>query len=155
MLRAFWKMLRVGGWAPLLVLLIYTFLNRALHAYLRWPWLDIPTHFSGGLAIGFLVSRCFQGMPRQGAVRSRVVLLELVLVVTITATAAVFWEFAEFAVDQVYGTNLQVSLANTMRDLAMGMLGATVIALVRARQLSLSFGDLLEVTADWARGPLA
>jgi hypothetical protein len=34
--------------------------------------------------------------------------------------------------DRVFGTNLQVSLANTMRDLAMGLLGAVALAVADA-----------------------
>ena len=147
--------LRIGGWAPLLVFLAYLFLARVMHAFQTWPFLDIPTHFSGGLAIAFLISRCFQTLPREPARTSRTALLELLLIGSLTITIAVFWEFAEFTVDQLLGTNLQVSLANTMQDLAMGILGAAVIILVRSRQLRMGASDLREIALDWMDGQTA
>jgi hypothetical protein len=39
----------------------------------------------------------------------------------------VFWEFAEFSMDRLLGTNVQISLQNTMQDLFMGMVGASAM----------------------------
>lgn len=50
-------------------------------------------------------------------------ILSMVLVFSLTATATVLWEFAEFILDHVAGTNVQISLANTMQDQFMGILG--------------------------------
>jgi hypothetical protein len=47
----------------------------------------------------------------------------LLLLFSITATATVFWEFAEFITDQILHMNIQISLANTMQDQFMGILG--------------------------------
>ena len=60
--------------------------------------------------------------------------LEALLVASLTTSAAVVWEFLEFAIDAVTGSNLQVSLANTMQDLALGMLGAGALIVARARR---------------------
>ena len=89
---------------------------------------------------------------REAVKRSRIVLLELLLIGSLTATAAVFWEFAEFALDQLADSNIQVSLANTMLDLAMGIFGATFLILLRAKQLRIGKGELQEITFDWIRG---
>ncbi len=150
--QALWKLFKIGGWAPLLVLATHLFLSRVMHAYLIWPPTDIPVHFAGGLAIAFFVSRCFQALPRETIRRSRVVLLELLLVMALTATTAVFWEFAEFTDDRLFGTNIQISLANTMQDLAMGILGAAVFAAIRARQLAVAFDEVKEIASDWIGG---
>src|SRR5512143_1087932 len=130
MLRAVWKLFKIGGWAPTMVLVTHVFLVGVVHLYTRFPAADMPMHFSGGLAIAYFVSRCFRLLPRDGTRRSRVVVLELVLIVSLTATAAVFWEFAEFVIDRILGTDLQVSLANTMSDMAMGISGAIAFAIV-------------------------
>jgi len=129
------KAWHIGGWAPFLVFCTHVFLNRILHAYEIWPPADIPMHFAGGLAMAFFISRCFQTLPREEVRRSRVIVLELLLVGSLTATAAVFWEFAEFSVDQMFGTNVQRSLANTMQDMALGIAGAGFFIVLRARQL--------------------
>lgn len=139
----------------MLVFATHVFLSGVLHAYDSWPHLDIPMHFSGGIAIAFFVSQCFQSLPRESTRRSRVVILELVLIGSLTASAAVFWEFTEFTADQLFGTNVQISLANTMQDLAMGILGAIVFMLIRSRQLRVGVGEVREITFDWFRGQTA
>ena len=111
-------------------------------------------HFCGGVAIAYFISRCFQLLPREAATikRSRIVLLELLLIGSLTATTAVFWEFAEFTLDQVFGSNVQVSLANTMQDLMMGISGAILWVFIRSRQLRTGFGAVREITSDWIYG---
>lgn|GEM_PF-500655 len=149
-----WKILHVGGWMPLLLFAIHLFLSRVLHIYDIWPSLDIPMHFSGGAAIAFFVSQCFQALPRESVKRSRVVLLELVMIGSLTAVSAVFWEFAEFTLDQLFWMSSQLGLADTMLDLAMGILGACTVILVRWRQLHIGLSELQEITFDWLRGSL-
>lgn len=155
MVKTCWRVLIVGGWAPLLVFAAHMLSDRVFDAYGRWPSFDIPMHFSGGLAIAFFISRCFQTLPRGTVSRSRCVVLELLLAGSLAATAAVFWEFAEFTLDQLFGSNIQVSLANTMKDMAMGISGAVVFILARARQLRMGTRELREVTNDWVRGKAA
>jgi hypothetical protein len=151
-LNTIWAIVRVGGWAPLLVFIAYLLLTRAIHAFQIWPSLDIPMHFSGGMAVAFFISRCFQTLPRESVGRSRVAVLELLLIGSLTISVAVFWEFAEFTADQLFGSNLQVSLANTMQDLAMGISGAIVIILIRSRQLRVGAGELRAIAVEWVRG---
>lgn len=150
-----WRILKIGGWVPLLVFSIHLFFSRVVHAYDYWPPTDLPMHFAGGLAIAFFLSRCFQALPREAVKRSRLVLLELLLVFSLTATAAVGWEFAEFSFDQLFGTNVQVSLANTMQDLAMGLSGALLFILIRSWQLQVGVSEIREFTVDWLRGKAA
>lgn len=149
-----WKILKIGGWVPLLVFAIHLFLSRVIHAYDIWPPTDIPMHFGGGVAIAFFISRCFQLLPREMATikRSRIVLLELLLIGSLTATTAVCWEFVEFTIDQVFGSNVQISLANTMQDLAMGISGSLVFIFIRAGQLNAGARELREITSDWIYG---
>lgn len=149
------RLLMVGGWAPLVVFAAHMFSDRVLNAYGLWPPFDIPMHFCGGMAMAFFISRCFQTLPRGEVQRSRRVVLELLLAGSLTATAAVFWEFAEFTIDQMSGSNIQVSLGNTMKDMAMGISGAVVFILIRARQLRAGASELRDVTIDWVRGQAA
>jgi len=144
-----------GGWLPLLVFTIHIFLSQVLHLYDLWPPADIPVHFSGGVAIAFFISRSFQSLPRTAVKPSRVALLELLLIGSLTATTAVFWEFAEFSVDQLLGTHMQPGLANTIRDMAMGILGSICLILIRMRQLRIGKSELREVTFDWVHGETA
>ena len=52
------------------------------------------------------------------------------LLLSLTSTVAVFWEFAEFISDQLLATNLQPSIANTMQDQSLGILGGGTWALI-------------------------
>jgi hypothetical protein len=144
-----------GGWVPMTVFIIHAFLSQVIHLYDLWSPADIPMHFTGGVAIAFFISRCFQLLPRESIKRSRIALLELLLIGSLTATAAVFWEFAEFSIDQLFGTNVQVSLANTMQDMAMGILGSIFLIAIRIRQLHIGTRELREITFDWVRGEAA
>ncbi|MEX2162131.1 MAG: hypothetical protein WD751_09470 [Anaerolineales bacterium] len=46
--------------------------------------------------------------------------------------AAVFWEFAEYLKDLLFGSNSQVGLRNTMKDLFFGALGNGVFVVLLA-----------------------
>jgi uncharacterized membrane protein len=139
----------------LAVFVMHIIASRVFLAYQVLPQTDIPMHFSGGLAIAFFMSRCFRALPRDVVRSSRLVVLEAVLVGSLTTTAAVLWEFAEFSLDQLVGTNVQVSLANTMQDVAVGMCGAGVFIAVRARQLQAGVAEVRDVAAEWISGRAA
>jgi hypothetical protein len=149
------KVLVVGGWAPLLVFLIHVIASRVFQAYQVLPKTDIPMHVAGGLAMAFFVSRCFRALPREVVRSSRLVVLEVVLVGSLTTSAAVVWELAEFSLDQLVGSHFQVGLANTMQDMALGMLGAGVFIAARARQLRAGRADLRDVAVEWISGRAA
>jgi uncharacterized membrane protein len=146
------RLLAIGGWAPIAVFSLHLILVFAFDLYAGWPDADVPMHFAGGLAMAYFVSGCFRALTAGLAGRGRLVLLELVLALSLTATAAVAWEFTEFALDHLAGTNLQYSLANTMQDLALGMLGSIVFLVVRARQLRVGAAELRDVAGGWLSG---
>jgi hypothetical protein len=112
-----------GGWAPLAVFLLHVVLDAGLDAYAAWPRADVPMHFAGGAAMCFFLSRVVRPLVA-GATTGRAAALETLLAGSLTVTVAVLWEFGEFALDRLVGSTLQVGLANTMQDLALGMLGA-------------------------------
>ena len=149
------KILVVGGWAPLLVFSLHVLASQGLDAYRMFPPTDIPMHMAGGFAMAFFLSRVFRTLPRDLVRRSRLVVLELVLVGALTTSAAVVWEFAEFSIDQVLGTNIQVSLANTMQDLALGIAGVGVFLAFRARTLGAGRVEIRELATDWMTGQMA
>jgi hypothetical protein len=148
------KLFVVGGWAPLLVFLAHVVGDRVIDVYSVWPDADVPMHFAGGLSFAFFASGCIRALTAGAPKSSRLVVLELVLAGSLTATAAVLWEFAEFALDHTVGTTLQVSLANTMQDMALGLLGAVAFLVVRARRLRAG-AELRAVANEWLAGRAA
>jgi hypothetical protein len=115
----------------------------------------MPMHFLGGVSMAFFISRCFQALPRELVRSSRIVVLELILVGSLTATAAMIWEFAEFACDLAFGTNIQRGLPNTMRDMALGLAGALAVMIVRAWRLKARPEELRAVADEWIHGRAA
>jgi len=67
-------------------------------------------HFFGGVAMAYFLSVCFAALP-ENAVRADLrSLAQFVFVVSLTATASTFWEFAEFTSDAIFGTHAQLAV---------------------------------------------
>lgn len=133
-LRLITTLLRQAGWAPALVFLLHLFLSRGLNAYLRYPPIDIPMHYLGGVAVAFFLSRCFAAVPAEMLCGRARRVIEFVCVAGLTTTAAVGWEFAEFFSDKFFGTHAQLGLEDTLLDLALGMIGGVSYLIVALRR---------------------
>jgi len=120
------RLLREALWAPAAIV--------ALNVVVAWlpdpGYLWSLLHFLGGAAAAFCV---FQ-IARIAAPELRV--LRYVLAFALACSAALAWECAEFAIDQVADTLLQEGLVDTMSDLLLSVCGAA---------LFLSFAALAEV----------
>jgi hypothetical protein len=134
-------MLKVGiqlvgraGWAPIFVFLLHVFISRVLNGYILYPPLDIPMHFFGGVAMAYFLAKSFAGLPEGAVAPALRPLAEFVVVLSLTATASVFWEFAEFTSDTLFGTHAQVDLDDTLLDMALGIAGGASYLLAVWRQ---------------------
>jgi len=108
---------------PALVLLAHGIASNVLDLYRVFPNLDIPFHFMGGFSIAYTSTQVLAYLERERITVALNRVVFLVLILALTATATVFWEFAEFIGDKLLDTNIQISLANTMQDQFMGILG--------------------------------
>jgi len=102
---------------PLAILAVHLILSW-FELYDRLSWVDIPMHLFGGVSIGVayaLLSRRL-GIPLQG-------LMLLAFIVSLVGLTAVVWELHEFALDALLGWSTQPSVADTMGDLFLGLLG--------------------------------
>jgi hypothetical protein len=108
---------------PMIVLFAHLFASQVLNLYKLFPNLDIPVHFLGGLSIAYTSTQILSYLEKEKSTAALNQVVFLVFVFSLTATATVFWEFAEFIGDQLLNTNIQISLANTMQDQFMGILG--------------------------------
>ena len=113
---------------PAAVFLSHLTVARSLHLYSLFPNIDIPFHFLGGLSIAYTSAKILSYLEEEKLIGRLNAILFTVLLISITATAAVLWEFMEFTGDQLFHTNIQVSLANTMQDQLMGILGSLTLA---------------------------
>ena len=143
-----WQLFRAGGWFPIFVFVLHLFLKFGVNIYAYWRRADMPLHFIGGLSIAYFVSGAFRHLSEKIPASEREGMLELLLIIGLTAAAAVFWEFGEYLLDKVWATNLQGGLENTMQDLLLGMAGGAVMILIRARQLRVEEKVMQEFISD-------
>jgi hypothetical protein len=115
---------------PILVYLAHLISLRVLHLYTFYPNLDMPFHYVGGLSIAFTASQILSHLESEKVTTPLNRIIFLVLLLSVTAITAAFWEFAEFISDQVLGTELQPSIANTMQDQFLGILGGGTWAFI-------------------------
>ena len=120
---------------PFAVLLAHVIASKVLNIYRIYPNMDIASHYLGGLSIAYSATKIIRYLEQQRVLVNPLnnVVFPVVLV-SLTATAAVFWEFAEFSMDLLLSTNVQISLANTMQDQFMGILGGLTWATICVRK---------------------
>ena len=139
-LCAFSAALRRFGWLPLAVFLAHELCAHVLDAYRRWPSIDIPLHFFGGLAIAYFADGALRVFSDRRLVRAPDPILRLLLLFAFAATVAVFWEFAEWTSDRFFGTQCQMNdLGDTLLDLLLGMVGGLAYLLPQLPAALLDF----------------
>jgi hypothetical protein len=119
------------GWAPIVVVVAYLFLAQSGLT----ERFDHLLHFLGGASIAYFLFVLTGLLPsRFGGVARWI---RFLLAFTATCTVALFWEFAEFAMDRFAGTSTQQSVSETMLDLVAGVAGAvsTLILIAGSRRL--------------------
>ena len=125
--------LRRAFWAPALVLLFWAVAAKGFDAYVLHPWLDMPTHFAGGVAIAYFVDTAVSQLERVLGPIHRV--FRLTLSFAVTGIAAIWWEFLEFVSDVTLGTKMNLGVTDTLSDLLFGLLGGSgFVALVLWRR---------------------
>lgn len=114
--------------APIVVALLHI-AAMLLGWYEQIIWLDIPMHFLGGVSIGisayfFLVHTKVQTSNFDNKLFGFLVILAL------TGLAAIAWEILEYSLDTMFNTELQRSIADTMKDLAFGLIGGALTGII-------------------------
>lgn len=85
---------------------------------------DSVFHVFGGMAIAYTVNSLLQLFFKEKELGHYVI--HRLLILTSTATVAVFWEFGEYLAEVFFGLRLQNGIGDTMKDLALGMIGAII-----------------------------
>ena len=113
------------AWAPSFVFVIHV-IAFSFELYKPYPAFDIPMHFFGGVSMAYFLDKAFVAASVMiiGAPHNR--LFESLLIFTTTCTVAVFWEFVEFVLSWALSTDLQGTLADTIKDLLFGMTGSLI-----------------------------
>jgi len=120
---------------PSLVFVVHLIASKGFNLYLHFPNMDIPFHYLGGFSIAYSSAQILSYLENEKITPRLHWLIFLVLLLSLTATAATLWEFAEFIGDRLFHTNIQISLANTMQDQFLGVLGGTTVVGLYAKNV--------------------
>ena len=117
--------LREAAWAPLSVVGFYS-LGLALHLFKMFPFIDMPTHFMGGVTITYFYRVAIRNS--QKFLGDIPLPIQILLAFTCTGTTTVLWEFYENLMDHFFGFQMVRGLEDTLMDLVMGLSGALVLS---------------------------
>jgi hypothetical protein len=121
---------REAAWAPLGVFGFYL-VGLAFGLFDKFPPLDMPTHFMGGVAITyFFRSAIKQSQKFLGDLPNPI---QIVFAFTCTGTTIILWEFYENAFDFLFGTTMVRGVEDTVVDMFVGLLGALVFSALYKR----------------------
>ena len=123
--------LREAAWAPLSVVGFYV-LGLAFHLFRMFPYIDIPTHFMGGVAITYFYRSAIRNS--QSFAGDIPLPIQVLFAFACTGTTTVLWEFYENIVDYFLGTHMVLGLTDTLKDMFLGLLGALVLSVLYRRR---------------------
>jgi hypothetical protein len=118
--------LREAAWAPLCIVGFYIF-GLAFDLYDLYPWLDMPTHLLGGVAITYFYRSAIWNS--QQVIGDIPLPVQVLLAFTATGTTTILWEFYENTIDHFFGFTTVRGLEETVVDMAMGLSGALILSL--------------------------
>jgi hypothetical protein len=108
------------------------FLGEVRGYYTRFWWWDALLHTGAGFLLGILGFLLVYALNQRGLGNLQLKPAFIALFsFTFSLALGALWEIFEFAMDQVFGLNMQKSgLVDTMWDLIVNVIGAAVIALL-------------------------
>lgn len=115
---------------PPFAVLVFHILATIIGWYEMFWWFDIPLHFLGGVAIAISSIVLFQYFKNINQLEIKWLPLKILLAISLVGLSAVCWEFMEFTFDQIFSTNMQPGIVDTIKDLAVGLTGGIVTALI-------------------------
>jgi hypothetical protein len=116
--------LREAAWAPTFVLCASVLAEKIFNAYNRFPRIDIPFHFLGGIAITYFFWRASANVQSVAGPFPMVICVVIAFVCAITVT--ILWEFFEFLSDRFLGTHTQHGLGDALSDIFFSLAGGVV-----------------------------
>ena len=122
--------LREAAWAPLCVYGVYL-IGIVFDWYDRYPPLDIPTHFMGGVAITYFFRSAIRNS--QAVLGDIPFPIQVMFAFTCTGTTIIFWEFLEVTLDFLFQAHNVLGLTDTIKDMFVGLLGALVLTIFYSR----------------------
>jgi hypothetical protein len=118
---------RQGGMPAIALFTLHIVAAQGFDAYGRFPPLDFPMHFLGGVVIAYFFHRASIAASTHGVIGPFHRVTHTVLVFALTCTSTVLWEFAEFLTDRFFGTHAQLGLEDTLGDMLLGICGGITL----------------------------
>ena len=118
-----------AGWAPASLFVIHAVMSFS-GIYGEAPWLDIPMHWLGGVAIAYFFDRALASALSAGVAGRPSPSLVAVTVFCATCAAAVVWEIAEWTLDLYESSGNMLRIHDTMLDMIRGVAGGLVYLIV-------------------------
>ncbi len=116
----------------LIIIFLYAalFLGEIQSYYARFWWWDIILHIGAGMAFGFIGFLLLYGLYYKGKIQAKPFWIFL-FSFSFALALGTLWEIFEFAMDQIFGFNMQKSgLVDTMWDLIVDAIGALITSLI-------------------------
>ena len=118
--------IREAAWAPLCIIGFYVF-GLAFGLYDLYPWLDMPSHLLGGMALAYFYRSAIRNSQKiAGDIPHPV---QILFAFTSAGTTIILWEFYEAVLDFFFNALVVRSLEDTICDMFLGLLGALVLSL--------------------------
>lgn len=95
--------------------------------YGMFPWIDIPMHFVGGMAMSTTLVMLYKALQNINIIPHMHIAITKIFLFTTISTITIFWEFSEFTTDLFFRTHAQVSIPDTMKDMFLGMVGGLLV----------------------------
>lgn len=108
-------------WAPIAVIVLHSVLAAIFG---HEPYVDPAIQLCGGVAIAYFLHQTCLALPTLLGQPSTLGLN--LMAFGLTAAVAILMEVFEFCMDSLLGTNFTGDVAETVRDLILGLLGAMV-----------------------------
>ena len=113
-----------AAWAPLTIFAFYAIAAKGFNAYIKAPWLDMPTHFFGGMAMTYFYTVAIKNS--QVLIGKIPRIIHSILSVGLIAINAILWEFLEYTSDLAFNTKMNLGVSDTLSDLFFGLLGGVI-----------------------------
>ena len=126
--------MKARSWLPAVaVLVVHVVLWKGTSAYDQIPTLDRATHFLGGVAAAWFLLCCMRAPWGEAAFGKHTQFSESLCLLAWVGSVVVAWEFLEWSLDSMGLTRSQRSVDDTIADMALGILGGSVLILVTRR----------------------
>ncbi len=121
---------------PIIILFLFhlvAWLGFAVYYY--FPWFDIPMHVLGGLVSAWTLHNMYAALRKDLKLQITPKWLYHLFLIAGTSLIATLWELHEYILERVIPNFVQqISIADTMLDMTLGIVGALLFIAWHTRQ---------------------